>query len=210
MIALLLLLGAAPPGPSFDCARAASPAEKAICADPALAALDRGLAQAWAGARGRLKGDAPALAALKHDQELFLYARDLVMEGKMQSLEAFLAGRVQLLESLAPAPPALPGRYVNLHGTITLKARPDGGLDVDATGLEPSRGSWICEQHAAARPAADGAFVAPAAPDAWGLRLRREGSALVVEELPSGDGVQRHHCGHRGMLDGRYLWAGPA
>ncbi|MFO0003282.1 MAG: hypothetical protein ACK559_19345, partial [bacterium] len=79
VIALLLLLGAAPPGPSFDCARAASPAEEAICADPALAALDRGLAQAWAGARGRLKGDAPALAALKHDQELFLYARDLVM-----------------------------------------------------------------------------------------------------------------------------------
>jgi hypothetical protein len=33
--------------------------------------------------------------------------------------------------------------------------------------------------------------------------------ALVVEELPSGDGERRHHCGHRGMRDGRYLWAGP-
>jgi uncharacterized protein len=35
-------------GPSFDCKRAAAPIEQAICADPALAALDRQLAATYA------------------------------------------------------------------------------------------------------------------------------------------------------------------
>lgn len=40
--------------PSFDCAKAATPQEKAICADPNLARLDANLATAYAKARARL------------------------------------------------------------------------------------------------------------------------------------------------------------
>ncbi len=209
MIALLMLLAAAPPGPSFDCARASSPAERATCADPALAALDRGLAQAWAGASGRLAGDAAALAALKVDQRLFLHVRDLEVEGPDPDLGALLQARITLLEALAPAPAALPGVYRNLHGRLTLKAGAGGALEVEAVAVEPTIGRWICETQALARPEAGGAWLAPATADAWGLRLRREGAALVVEELPSADGAPRPHCGHSGALDGRYLWAGP-
>ena len=43
-------------GPSFDCARAASPVEKAICADPALAALDVKVATAFQYAMDRFGG----------------------------------------------------------------------------------------------------------------------------------------------------------
>ena len=44
---LLLALGFAgmAAAASFDCAKAASPAEKAICADPELSAADEGLAE---------------------------------------------------------------------------------------------------------------------------------------------------------------------
>jgi uncharacterized protein len=45
LLAAAALAFAAPgPGPSFDCARAAAPAERMICADPRLAAYDRALA----------------------------------------------------------------------------------------------------------------------------------------------------------------------
>lgn len=43
----MLTGGVADAGPSFDCRRAGTPTEIAICSDPTLAALDRALAQAW-------------------------------------------------------------------------------------------------------------------------------------------------------------------
>jgi uncharacterized protein YecT (DUF1311 family) len=50
--ALLLPAAAhAAPGPSFDCAKASSAFEKAICADPALSKADRDLAAAYAAAQ---------------------------------------------------------------------------------------------------------------------------------------------------------------
>jgi uncharacterized protein YecT (DUF1311 family) len=38
---------ARPPGPSFDCAKAATPSEKLICEDPELASLDQDMADAY-------------------------------------------------------------------------------------------------------------------------------------------------------------------
>jgi uncharacterized protein len=49
--------------PSFDCAKASREDEKAICADPALATLDRSIDAAYRTARERLQSDS---AALKH------------------------------------------------------------------------------------------------------------------------------------------------
>ncbi|MEI4484824.1 MliC family protein [Frigidibacter sp. MR17.14] len=50
-------------GPSFDCAKAESAAEKAVCADPALAAMDRELARVYALAAA--KGDDSSLKAMQ-------------------------------------------------------------------------------------------------------------------------------------------------
>lgn len=41
-------------GPSFDCQRATTPGEQAICADPELARRDRRVAESYVGARRRL------------------------------------------------------------------------------------------------------------------------------------------------------------
>ncbi|MFC3124531.1 lysozyme inhibitor LprI family protein [Pseudoroseomonas globiformis] len=48
VLAALLALGAAPAGAaSLDCRRAATAAERMICADPVLSALDQEMAAAW-------------------------------------------------------------------------------------------------------------------------------------------------------------------
>lgn len=74
--ALLHLARRAPgaaPRASFDCQAAKSPSEQALCADVALAAWDRSVAQAWREARARRADDLPRLQA---EQRAWLAERD--------------------------------------------------------------------------------------------------------------------------------------
>ncbi len=64
---------AAAPKPSFPCSAAASATEKALCADVALAAWDRSVAQALREARARRPGDAERL---RTEQRAWLQERD--------------------------------------------------------------------------------------------------------------------------------------
>lgn len=84
-LAALALLAApaaalAQDGPSFDCARAETGAEKLVCADPALAALDRRVAARFAAAldvaRGLDAGAAEAEATLRAYQRGWIGGRD--------------------------------------------------------------------------------------------------------------------------------------
>ncbi len=66
LLALLLAAAAvqAQDGPSFDCDRAETVAEQLVCADPALAALDRRIAARYAAALDIVRGlDADAAEA---------------------------------------------------------------------------------------------------------------------------------------------------
>ena len=71
---------AAQDGPAFDCAKAESSAEKLICTDPELAALDRRLArhfeQAVAVAQGLDAGTDKAVANLRAYQRGWISGRD--------------------------------------------------------------------------------------------------------------------------------------
>lgn len=108
-LALLLAPLAAPAqgvSPSFDCARAGTPAEFAICASPTLAALDRALAGSYRAARDRL--GAAGRQRLLDDQRAWLARRDgcggdpACLAGVMQSrIDALAGGPVA-----APAAPA--------------------------------------------------------------------------------------------------------
>lgn len=65
--AVALLCGECPDGraASFDCARAAAPDERAVCADPQLSAFDTALGRAYAEARAATKPEGiPALLAM--------------------------------------------------------------------------------------------------------------------------------------------------
>lgn len=77
-------------GPSFDCAKAAQPVEKAICADEALAAMDRLLDRFYRLALSGLPAE-PA-AALKGDQVRWLLERAAAFK-KADGDPAALAGQ---------------------------------------------------------------------------------------------------------------------
>ena len=72
ILAVLTMVPMAAHAAGFDCAKAASPTEKAICADPALSSLDGQLAAAWKKALAK-GGDT---AALKAAQLQWLKQRD--------------------------------------------------------------------------------------------------------------------------------------
>lgn len=69
-------------GPSFDCSKARAWAEKVICSDPELAALDQELASAYRSARARHSDTRSD--SLKQEQRAWLRRRD-ACEGRPQS-----------------------------------------------------------------------------------------------------------------------------
>lgn len=62
--------------PSFDCAKARSPAEKLICAEPDLARLDATLAEDFRSALAAAKSDPARAQALRDGQRIWLAERD--------------------------------------------------------------------------------------------------------------------------------------
>ena len=68
LLAALLAASSTASGPSFDCARAASPAERTICADPELAEADRLLAIVYSKVRRK--------AGVRREQLTWIAIRD--------------------------------------------------------------------------------------------------------------------------------------
>lgn len=93
-------------GPSFDCANAAAPAERAICANPQLAALDLQLSQAFAARLGTL-GEAER-TALVADQNRWLVLRNTCL-ADAACLSGAMDGRLAQLGNAAPVQTATAG-----------------------------------------------------------------------------------------------------
>jgi len=74
LLAILPFVAAFAAEPSFDCAKSASPMERLICGDGALASLDRQLADAFA--KRRRNGDPAEAAALIQQQRQWLKTRE--------------------------------------------------------------------------------------------------------------------------------------
>lgn len=87
---LLTLLGIPPQAaaqPSFDCSRARSVVEKAICKDHDLAGWDRSMADAW---RRLLQRQSRAAPALREQHKAWLTERDACGDGAREALKACL------------------------------------------------------------------------------------------------------------------------
>lgn len=197
------------PSPSFDCAKASLPAERAICASPELAAADRRIASRFAWLLKRL--DARAADALREDQRAFLALRDDVYEPDARGRErlaAHLRARRELLEGIvipSASDRSAEGRWRNLHGMVEIQRWPQGGLSFYANTVEPVRGRWLCEVTGEIREG----FV-DAGPDMM-IEPRRDGATLVVKELPlPGKRVTPGYCGLNGFVEGTYFrWRQP-
>src|ERR1700754_3156359 len=116
----------------FDCARAGSPSEKAVCATPKVSALDGKLADAF---RAALKNHPDKADALKLDQRHWLASRDdlgwTYISGDLgKQLPDFLAGqyqqRIDFLAGLDAGKPKAPLTVVS----DALPKLPSGSRDV--------------------------------------------------------------------------------
>lgn len=139
--ALLALAPAAPletgraSAASFDCARAASPTEIAICADPALSALDAQMGAAYA---ARLAHD-PAVRPI---QRAWLKARDEGCGKEASCLKHMIRAQVVWLRSGGP----MPGRLPRQEGLCSLTTVSELGSRLEG---EPGSGSAVREANGA-------------------------------------------------------------
>ena len=109
LFALLAVASGACPAMALDCARATTPIEKAICADPIAAATDESMSKAYDALAGRLV--APDKAALLISQRRWLKSRaDICSADEGAAETACLTDRTEARRAyLAGAPASGPG-----------------------------------------------------------------------------------------------------
>jgi uncharacterized protein YecT (DUF1311 family) len=218
--ALLAVTGAATAQsePSFDCAKAVSVAEKAICADPALAQADADVAKTYAALLKTL--DAAAGKALRDDQSDFIAYRDEVAgfsENKSKDqqtfdLGEFLHDRATFLAGIRkPAGTGLIGTWSSVRGTVEIKAADGDKVEISADVVaNPVLGSGSCEIDATV-PSRKTLRLEDTddndKPTGFVFTFRRHGDALVAEQ--SGDGKDGRSeppsCGANGHVDGTFF-----
>ena len=122
---------------SFDCAKAARPSEVAICADPALSALDAALGAAFT---QRVARD-PVLRPLERG---WILVRDAGCEKDAACLTRMTRAQLAWLKSGAPMPAALP-RNPGRCSVSRIKAVGTRLGDGSPVGDEPGSGSMVIE-----------------------------------------------------------------
>ena len=204
--------------PSFDCAKAASVAEKAICADPTLAQADADVAKNYAALLKRL--DAHAGKALRDDQSDFIAYRDQIAgfnentskDQQTFDLGEFLHDRATFLTGIRkPADASLIGTWSSVRGSVNIKAVGGSKVEISEDVVSnPVSGSGSCE--------IDGTVANRKTlrledtddndnPTGFVFTFRRNGDALVVEQSGAGKGDRSEppSCGANGHADGTFF-----
>ncbi|HEX8666662.1 MAG TPA: lysozyme inhibitor LprI family protein [Beijerinckiaceae bacterium] len=204
----------ASPKPSFDCTRARTAVERAICGDAELARLDAAVAAAYRQALDRLRPDRTLAAALRRDQSEFAASREGALERPDGSLARYLQSRRAWLDTVAAPRSGFEGAWINGAGSLTIERRDGGLFGVVAKGDDPIRGSYTCTFNGVGRPGAGELAVSwekQAAHDedeaeGWTLRLSRDGAVLRVEQRRNGsEAPTPPFCGVHGTLEGSYI-----
>lgn len=208
------MAGSAAAAPSFNCAKATTPVEKAICANTALAEQDAAIAQQYKAVRGKL--DAEAAKSLTADQRYFLGVRDNIYAAPFKGstpakeISTSMRSRVAFLKSINPQPPAgFIGKWKNIEGEIEITRTDDGQLFVAANSNQPYSGRWVCDVSGKAVIAGDTLKVTYQDGPPWVLSLTRRGAVLVVSEIPPAgvekDGFGPPFCGMKGSVSGDWF-----
>ena len=217
---LFILLACAPAraegGPSFDCRKAASAVEKAICTDDKLGALDRRMAASYAAALQRL--DPKGVEALRNDQRSFQavlsygleWDEDKPKDKRIFDLGDAMKHRADLLAGIDAAPAGRwAGSWRNHFGGIDIEAK-GNDFTVSADGAMPVTGNWVCTIAGTAKVVGDRLVLSGSAEneqDGWTYGLARDGDRIVLSQ--QGPKGQRHGsptCGHNGSMEGSYLF----
>jgi uncharacterized protein len=126
---LVLAATSAHAGASFDCSKAATPVEQAICADPALADLDGKVAAAYTSALQKLAADPKRRAELAAAQRRFIAQRNSAFGQPGFSLSGQLSQRLAQLQAATPRSAAARvdiNTYVQLVPTEVFDDATDG------------------------------------------------------------------------------------
>lgn len=212
--ASLAMAGSAAAAPSFNCAKATSPVEKAICAHPALADQDAAIAQQYKAVRAKL--DAEAVKSLTSDQRYFLSVRDNIYaepftgSTPVKEIGTSMRYRLDFLKAINPQPAAgFVGKWKNLEGEIEITRTADGQLFVAANSAQPYNGRWVCDLSGKAVASGDSLIVSYQDGPPWTLDLMRRGAVLTVRETPPAgvekDGFGPPFCGMNGSLEGAWF-----
>lgn len=211
-LALALSLTAGPQAsqPSFDCRRASTPTEHAICADPALGRMDRALTERYVEARRAMT---PAMReALTRDQRWFLGARDEWHENRTRpgfvdfpGLAERMDDRIGFLERVQTRPAThMQGTWRNAAGEIEIRTLQKGQMSVEISAANPVNARWLCE--VSGRGQVGDQVITLDGGDGWRIRLSLDRGFLKVEEIaPGGQGGVRPYCGANGHLGEAYF-----
>jgi uncharacterized protein YecT (DUF1311 family) len=206
------------PAASFDCAKAKTAAEKAICADPETRRLDAQVAASFARARSLYTADPAAAAALMQMQRRFNTRREALVgtpHPDALPMPLYLGAQAVLLDNLDRQRAGFVGDWTNDIGVVSVRAgrTATASLTVEITSAEPTRGAWVCQVDGAGTPVNGRLTLRTAQPGlgGWTISLSRRGGVLVVEETsPRGRAdAMRPYCGLNGGLNGEYLPAKP-
>lgn len=195
----LLIAGPAAAAPSFDCSKARSKAEKAICANPEAAALDLAVADAYRLALSRLEPDSEAVARLKLDQKVFVTYRDKFIDNENLVLVDYLGKRRDFLLSIDPTVrTSAEGRWRSFWGETRITTSAGGASEIRHWMVEPVLQSWHCGDpgETASGRQVRGGLETGRKDD--GLRFERKDRLLKISVISQPDVETSNSCGFLG------------
>src|SRR5262249_8935116 len=197
LAALGVVIGGAAAQPSFDCRKAATPSEKAICAHERLARLDRAIAAAFRQLKAELSAAHDKLPA---EQAAFLAERDKCGADEsclariMESRRAALA--LEPEKGSADRREQFVGRYKSSIGLVIVRRTLAGEYEFIGSTAGPNA-RWVCDVAGTLGETKTNVSVVEAgeADESYPVRLTLRDNVLVLaEERP----LAGYLCGHNG------------
>lgn len=189
-----------PEGPSFNCSKALSLSEKAICASAALSHLDFRLGQMWKKMLEDFDLDDGQTAQIKSDQRAWLIRRNECKQSA-NCLGKLYQDRLSVLDGSDPAH-RFSGQYeVKSFGGLTLYPIGPGYLVVIQT-AHPDDARWVCQLNGEAKPNGDDLEITVG--DSVFHAHLRDAATLVIPNDESTQDAARNYCGFNGIFAESY------
>ena len=209
----LLAITPALAAPSFDCAKARTVAERAICASADVSQLDSEIANAYKTALIRLRADANAVEALKADQRIFMRYRDDYISNPNFDLMGYFTRRRDFLRLIDPVwRDGFSGDWQSIWGETRFTRKADGKILITSWTAHPATRSWTCgdpSESTAGEYNVEHDFLQTGTP-ANRLRYMRQAWMLYIENASGNDAATTKQtaatgCGHGGGETGAFF-----
>jgi uncharacterized protein len=199
-------------GPSFDCRKAASPAEKAICGSAELSTLDSRMAAAWRRST-QIFAEAPALLVPLRNEQREWVGRRNACGASLNCLRKAYRQRTAVLEFRPVAEGAPADGFVGIFNhqgfmTAYIQRRDATSARVLVEGAEPKTARWTC--HFAGIGTVRENRLEATDPDSQSrLILERDGDGIRIPDLDSNFEANQANCGLNGGMNFTFRRARP-